>query len=90
MGFFDMSGLVFLCTLLEKASYKTKQLETKKPFGVISEPLALGEDPTLTKVLWASFGLFVAVAFHIFGQNQNHFGLDKTKTISYWKWKITS
>ena len=33
----DMSELVFLGTQLEKAGWKTKQPEARKPFGSISE-----------------------------------------------------
>ena len=42
---FDTFELVFLCTNLEKANYKTKQAEARKSFGPISEAPNFGAEP---------------------------------------------
>lgn len=51
-----------------------EELETRKLFGSVVNPPSpthpppptSGEEPMLTELLWASFGLCVAVAFDIF------------------------
>ena len=64
-----MSEFIFLCTQVEKANYKANQPEARKPFGSISEAPSLGWGPMTTETLWGSFGLFVAAAFGIIGEN---------------------
>ena len=64
-----MSAFVFMHAQLEKTGHKTKQPETRKPFGSVSEAPGFWEEPMLTEALRASFGLFVSATFGNFGQN---------------------
>lgn len=78
-GSFDMPQFVFVCALLQKANCKTNQkLGSHLVESVKSS--TFGEEPATPEVLWASFGLFVAVAFGIFAHNG---------PCTNWKWKIT-
>lgn len=64
-----MPELVFLHTQLEEVGYKSKQPETRNLFSSVNGAPNFWEKPVFIEALWASFGLFVAIAFGIFARN---------------------
>ena len=62
-----MSKLVFLHTELEKI--KTKQPESRRPLGSVSEAPGFWKEKNAHRGTWAPFGLFVVEDFGTFGQN---------------------
>ena len=75
-----MSELVFLGTQLEKAGWKTKQPEARKPFGSIDETLTfIEEHMNAHRGTLSFFGLLPQLLV----------SLDKTSHVLTGKWEMT-